>query len=72
MPHFYQCPLPGIRQGFGEEDEHGAVVSVDLRAVALHQHAQDSANQDTIDRLGRGAEQIAVDFQEFCGIKHKQ
>lgn len=69
LPHFCQCPLPGIEEGFGEEAEQGAVVSLGLRAVALHQRAHDSAHQDTVDRLGRGAEQVAVDFQEICGTQ---
>lgn len=42
-------------------------MTLSLRAVALHQRAHDSANQDAINRLGRGAEQVAVDLQEICG-----
>lgn len=69
-PRFCWCPLPGIEQRFGEEAKQSAVVSLGLRATALHQRAHDSAHQDTVDRLGGGAEQAAVHLQEICGTRH--
>lgn len=69
-PRFCWCPLPGIEQRFGEEAKQSAVVSLGLRAAALHQRAHDSAHQDAVDRLGGGAEQAAVHLQEICGTRH--
>ena len=43
---------PDIKQCFGEEAKQSVIESISLLAAALHHRVDDSAQQNTVDRIG--------------------